>query len=50
MPDENEKSWDYPLTTDEMRDHKNDWSLASDVGLLRHLQKFSEVIKNKLKP
>ncbi|XP_072762382.1 no child left behind isoform X2 [Anoplolepis gracilipes] len=37
-----DKSWDYPWTTEEMRKKRREWSLAGDVGLLKHLQQFSE--------
>jgi len=32
-----------PLTTDELRAAADNWSLAGDVGLLAHLQQFSDV-------
>lgn len=38
-----DKSWDHPWTTEEMRKKRREWSLAGDVGLLKHLQQFSEV-------
>ncbi|XP_063988289.1 WASH complex subunit 2 isoform X2 [Diachasmimorpha longicaudata] len=38
--------WDRPWTTQEMRDHRDQWSLACDVGLFRHLQKFSEEVRD----
>ncbi|XP_043271862.1 WASH complex subunit 2 [Venturia canescens] len=44
LPENNDvtgKSWDHPWTTNEMRQHQNDWSLAADAGLLKHLQHFS---------
>jgi len=38
-----DKSWDHPWSTEEMRKKRREWSLAGDVGLLKHLQQFSEV-------
>lgn len=32
-----------PLTTDEIRAQAQNWTLAGDVGLLAHLEQFSEV-------
>lgn len=43
MSDSIDKSWDHPWTTDEMRKKRREWSLAGDIGLLKHLQHFSEV-------
>lgn len=43
MSDSIDKSWDHPWTTEEMRKKRREWSLAGDVGLLKHLQQFSEV-------
>lgn len=43
MSDGIDKSWDHPWTTEEMRKKRREWSLAGDVGLLKHLQQFSEV-------
>lgn len=34
--------WERAWTTDEMRQHSADWSLAGDAGLLQYLQKFSQ--------
>ncbi|XP_008559986.1 WASH complex subunit 2 isoform X1 [Microplitis demolitor] len=47
--EEPEKSWDHPWTTDEMRLKQGEWSLAGDVGLLRHLQEFSETLTSRVK-
>ncbi|KAK0167005.1 hypothetical protein PV327_004460 [Microctonus hyperodae] len=47
--DETEKIWDHPWSTDEMRQYRNDWNLAGDVGLLRHLQQFSENLTASVK-
>lgn len=41
--DGTEKSWDHPWCTEEMRNKRREWSLAGDAGLLKHLQRFSEV-------
>lgn len=38
-----EKSWERSWTTEEMRNKRQEWSLAADAGLLKHLQQFSEV-------
>ncbi|XP_011306253.1 WASH complex subunit FAM21 [Fopius arisanus] len=46
--DAGDRHWDRPWSTDEMRKHKERWSLACDVGLYRHLQKFSEDITTKV--
>lgn len=43
VSDDVDKSWDHPWTTEEMRTKRREWSLAGDVGLLKHLQQFSEV-------
>lgn len=45
--DETGKIWDHPWSTDEMRQYRSDWNLAGDVGLLKHLQQFSEVYSNE---
>ncbi|XP_036148556.1 WASH complex subunit 2 isoform X2 [Monomorium pharaonis] len=42
-----DKSWDHPWTTEEMRKKRREWSLAGDVGLLKHLQQFSENLVSK---
>ncbi|XP_033335411.2 PWP1 homolog no child left behind isoform X2 [Megalopta genalis] len=42
ISDEMDKSWNHPWTTEEMRKKRREWSLAGDVGLLKHLQQFSE--------
>ncbi|XP_011263923.2 WASH complex subunit 2 isoform X2 [Camponotus floridanus] len=42
-----DKSWDYPWTTEEMRMKRREWSLAGDVGLLKHLQQFSENLMSR---
>ncbi|KAL6431123.1 hypothetical protein ACFW04_007095 [Cataglyphis niger] len=42
-----DKSWDYPWTTEEMRKKRREWSLAGDVGLLKHLQQFSENLMSR---
>ncbi|XP_034946716.1 WASH complex subunit 2 [Chelonus insularis] len=47
--DEVEKPWDHPWTTREMRENRNEWSLAGDVGLLKHLQQFSQTLTAKVK-
>ncbi|XP_032674082.1 WASH complex subunit 2 isoform X2 [Odontomachus brunneus] len=47
MSDRIEKSWDHPWTTEEMRKKRREWSLAGDVGLLKHLQQFSENLVSK---
>ncbi|XP_015116177.1 WASH complex subunit 2 [Diachasma alloeum] len=46
--DGGDRHWDRPWTTQEMREHKEQWSLACDVGLFRHLQKFSEDLTTKV--
>ncbi|KAH0550568.1 WASH complex subunit 2 isoform X1 [Cotesia glomerata] len=47
--EEGEKSWDHPWSTDEIRLKQHEWSLAGDVGLLRHLEKFSETLTSRVK-
>ncbi|XP_025989573.1 WASH complex subunit 2 [Solenopsis invicta] len=47
LSDSIDKSWDYPWTTEEMRRKRREWSLAGDVGLLKHLQQFSENLVSK---
>ncbi|KAK0176487.1 hypothetical protein PV328_000618 [Microctonus aethiopoides] len=47
--DETGKIWDHPWSTDEMRQYRSDWNLAGDVGLLRHLQQFSENLTASVK-
>ncbi|XP_078050380.1 PWP1 homolog no child left behind isoform X2 [Augochlora pura] len=42
VSNEMDKSWNHPWTTEEMRKKRREWSLAGDVGLLKHLQQFSE--------
>ncbi|XP_066598640.1 WASH complex subunit 2-like [Prorops nasuta] len=42
-----DKSWDHPWSTNEMREKRQDWSLAGDTGLLKHLQQFSENLMTK---
>ncbi|XP_024936707.1 WASH complex subunit 2 isoform X2 [Cephus cinctus] len=42
-----DKSWDHPWTTEEIRRKRNEWTLAGDAGLLKHLQQFSEELKKK---
>ncbi|XP_011869765.1 PREDICTED: WASH complex subunit FAM21 isoform X2 [Vollenhovia emeryi] len=42
-----DKSWDHPWSTEEMRKKRREWSLAGDVGLLKHLQQFSENLVSK---
>ncbi|XP_015173180.1 PREDICTED: WASH complex subunit FAM21 [Polistes dominula] len=47
VSDEMEKSWDRSWTTEEMRNKRQEWSLAADAGLLKHLQQFSENLVSK---
>ncbi|EFN80825.1 Protein FAM21C [Harpegnathos saltator] len=47
MSDSIDKSWDHAWTTEEMRKKRREWSLAGDVGLLKHLQQFSENLISK---
>ncbi|XP_012217073.2 WASH complex subunit 2-like isoform X1 [Linepithema humile] len=47
VSDDVEKSWDHPWTTEEMKKKRREWSLAGDVGLLKHLQQFSENLVSK---
>ncbi|XP_014477098.1 PREDICTED: WASH complex subunit FAM21C [Dinoponera quadriceps] len=47
VSDNIDKSWDHPWTTEEMRKKRREWSLAGDVGLLKHLQQFSENLVSK---
>nr|KAF7406868.1 hypothetical protein H0235_014524 [Vespula pensylvanica] len=42
-----EKSWERSWTTEEMRNKRQEWSLAADAGLLKHLQQFSENLVSK---
>lgn len=44
MSGSEDKPWDYPWTTDEMRQKRREWSLAADAGLLKHLENFHNVI------
>ncbi|KAJ9595725.1 hypothetical protein L9F63_013088, partial [Diploptera punctata] len=36
------KPWERPWTTEEMRQQSENWNLAGDAGLLKHLQEFSQ--------
>ncbi|KAL2711652.1 WASH complex subunit FAM21 isoform X1 [Vespula squamosa] len=47
VSDEMEKSWERSWTTEEMRNKRQEWSLAADAGLLKHLQQFSENLVSK---
>lgn len=38
------KSWERPWSIEEIIENAPNWSLAGDVGLLKHLESFSEVI------
>lgn len=44
MSGENHKKpWEYPWTTEEIIENASNWSLASDVALLKTLESFSDV-------
>ncbi|XP_072168433.1 uncharacterized protein [Diadema setosum] len=42
-----QKSWEKPLSIPEIRKSSNNWSLASDAGLLLYLQEFSQKMMTK---
>lgn len=39
-----DKPWNRCWEIDEIVNNANNWSLAADAGLLKHLEKFSEVL------
>lgn len=43
METENNKPWKRPWSAKEIAENANNWSLAADVGLLKHLEQFADV-------
>lgn len=41
-PSSKKKPWEHPWTFDEMKKSAEQWNLSSDVGMLLHLQEFSQ--------
>lgn len=43
MSGNHNKPWETPWTTEEIIENASNWSLASDVALLKTLEDFSDV-------